>query len=95
MIRPLHDRILVKRLRDQDTTKGGIFIPDSAREKSMEAQVVAVGAGRTLKDGSVRPLQTKVGDRVLFGKYAGTEVKVEGEDHLLLREDDLLAVVEL
>ncbi len=91
-IRPLQDRIVVKRLEGENKTKGGIIIPDSAKEKPIEAKVVAVGNGKSLKDGKVRPVDVKVGDTVLFGKYSGTEVKIDGEDHLILREDDLLAV---
>ncbi|MBK6517190.1 MAG: co-chaperone GroES [Polyangiaceae bacterium] len=91
-IRPLQDRIVVKRLEGETKTKGGIIIPDSAKEKPIEAKVVAVGNGKSLKDGKVRPVDVKVGDTVLFGKYSGTEVKIDGEDHLILREDDLLAV---
>jgi len=91
-IRPLQDRIVVKRLEGENKTEGGIIIPDSAKEKPIEAKVVAVGNGKSLKDGKVRPVDVKVGDTVLFGKYSGTEVKIDGEDHLILREDDLLAV---
>lgn len=91
-IRPLHDRIVVKRLEGEKTTKGGIIIPDSAQEKPIEGQVVAVGNGKILPDGKVRTPAVKVGDKVLFGKYAGTEVKLEGEEHVLLREDDVLAI---
>jgi chaperonin GroES len=91
-IRPLHDRIVVKRLEGENKTKGGIFIPDTAKEKPIEGKVVAVGNGRILKDGKVAPLDVKVGDTILFGKYSGTEIKFDGEEHLLLREDDVLAV---
>ena len=91
-IRPLQDRIVVKRIDAEKTTKGGIIIPDTAKEKPIEGKVVAVGNGKALKDGKVRPLEVKVGDTVLFGKYSGTEVKIEGEEHVLLREDDVLAV---
>lgn len=91
-IRPLHDRIVVKRLESETKTKGGIIIPDSAKEKPIEGRVVAVGNGKLLRDGKLRPLDIKVGDVVLFGKYAGNEVKIDGEDFVLLREDDLLAV---
>ncbi|NUP04742.1 MAG: co-chaperone GroES [Polyangiaceae bacterium] len=91
-IRPLQDRIVVKRVEGETKTKGGIIIPDTAKEKPIEAKVVAVGNGKVLKDGKVRPVDVKVGDTVLFGKYSGTEVKIDGEDHLILREDDLLAV---
>ena len=91
-IRPLADRIVVKRTQNEEKTKGGIIIPDSAKEKPVEGLVVAVGAGKTLKHGKVHPVDVKAGDRVLFGKYSGTEVKIDGEEHVLLREDDLLAV---
>ena len=94
-IRPLHDRILVKRIESETVSKGGIIIPDTAKEKPIEGVVVAVGAGKALDDGSLRPLAVKEGDRVLFGKYAGTEVKIDGDEHLILREDDILGVVEL
>lgn len=93
-IRPLQDRIVVKRLEGEAMTKGGIIIPDSAKEKPIEGRVVAVGNGKLLKDGKVRPLEVKVGDVVLFGKYSGTEVKIDGEDHVLIREDDVLAVTQ-
>jgi chaperonin GroES len=93
-IRPLHDRILVKRVKEEDTTKGGIIIPDTAKEKPIEAKVVAVGTGRILDSGEVRELAVKKGDLVLFGKYGGTEVKIDGEDHLILREDDILGIIE-
>ena len=92
-IRPLHDRILVKRVKEEETTKGGIIIPDTAKEKPIEAKVVAVGTGRLLDSGEVRPLAVKKGDLVLFGKYGGTEVKIDGEEHLILREDDILGIV--
>jgi chaperonin GroES len=91
-IRPLQDRIVVKRLEGENKTKGGIIIPDTAKEKPIEGKVVAVGNGKVLKDGKVRPLEVKVGDTVLFGKYTGTEVKLDGEEHVLIREDDVLAV---
>ena len=93
-IRPLHDRVLIKRVEEEQKTKGGIIIPDTAKEKPAEGQVIAVGNGRVLEDGKVRPLDVKAGDRVLFGKYSGTEVKVDGEEHLILREDDILVVLE-
>ena len=93
-IRPLHDRILVKRVKEEETTKGGIIIPDTAKEKPIEAKVVAVGTGRLLDSGEVRPLAVKEGDVVLFGKYGGTEVKIDGEEHLILREDDILGIIE-
>ena len=93
-IRPLHDRILVKRVKEEETTKGGIIIPDTAKEKPIEAKVVAVGTGRILDSGELRPLAVKTGDLVLFGKYGGTEVKIDGEEHLILREDDILGIIE-
>ena len=93
-IRPLHDRILVKRVKEEETTKGGIIIPDTAKEKPIEAKVVAVGTGRLLDNGEVRALAVKKGDLVLFGKYGGTEVKIDGEEHLILREDDILGIIE-
>ncbi len=93
-IRPLQDRIIVKRVQEEERTKGGIIIPDSAKEKPLEGQVVAAGNGKVMEDGKVRPLDVKAGDRVLFNKYAGTEVKIDGEEHLILREDDILGVIE-
>ena len=93
-IRPLQDRILVKRVESESKTKGGIIIPDTAKEKPIEGTVVAVGNGKALDDGKVRKLEVKAGDRVLFGKYSGTEVKLEGEERLIVREDDILAVLE-
>jgi chaperonin GroES len=93
-LRPLHDRILIKRVESETTSKGGIIIPDNAKEKPLEGEVVAVGTGRVLEDGSVRALQVKTGDRVLFSKYSETEVKIGGETMLLLREDDLLGIIE-
>jgi len=93
-IRPLHDRVIVKRLEDERTTPGGIVIPDSAAEKPSKGEVLAVGNGKILDDGSVRALDLKVGDKVLFGKYSGTEVKVDGEDLLVMREDDVMAVIQ-
>jgi len=92
-IRPLQDRVVVKRTLEEEKTKGGIIIPDTAKEKPVEGVVIAVGAGKILKDGKARPLDVKAGDRVLFGKYSGTEVKLDGEEHVLLREDDILAVL--
>lgn len=91
-IRPLQDRIVVERLEGETTTKGGIIIPDSAKEKPIGGKVVAVGNGKVLKDGKVRPVDVKVGDTLLFGKYSGTEVKVDGKELVLIREDDVLAV---
>ncbi|MFO0692498.1 MAG: co-chaperone GroES [Polyangiales bacterium] len=92
-VRPLHDRVLVKRVEEETKTKGGIIIPDTAKEKPIEGIVVAVGGGRVGDDGKVTPLEVKVGERVLFGKYAGTEVKLDGREHLILREGDILAVM--
>jgi chaperonin GroES len=93
-IRPLQDRLVVKRVKEEEKTKGGIIIPDTAKEKPIEGEVVAVGNGKVLEGGKARPLGVKPGDRVLFGKYAGTEVKLDGEEHLILREDDVLGVIE-
>jgi chaperonin GroES len=93
-IRPLQDRLIVKRVAEENKTKGGIIIPDTAKEKPLEGEVIAVGNGKVLEDGKVRPLDIKAGDRILFSKYAGTEVKIEGEDHLILREEDVLGVIE-
>jgi chaperonin GroES len=92
-IRPLADRIVIKRLEQEEKTKGGIIIPDTAKEKPIEGLVVAVGNGKTLKNGKVRPLDVKQGDRVLIGKYSGTEVKIDGVEHVILGEDDVLAVL--
>jgi chaperonin GroES len=93
-IRPLQDRIVVKRLQEEEKTKGGIIIPDTAKEKPVEGEVVAVGNGKVLEDGKVRPLDVKAGDRILFGKYSGTEIKIDGEEHLILREDEVLGVIQ-
>jgi chaperonin GroES len=93
-IRPLYDRILVKRIEEQQKTAGGLYIPDSAKEKPMEAVVVAVGNGKVQDDGALRKLEVKAGDKILFSKYSGNEIKIDGTDHLILREDDILAVVE-
>jgi chaperonin GroES len=93
-IRPLQDRIIVRRVKEEEKSKGGIIIPDSAKEKPTEGEVLAVGNGKIQEDGTVRKLDVKVGDRVLFGKYNGAEVKVDGEDRLILREDDVLGVLE-
>lgn len=93
-VRPLQDRVLVKRVKEEEKTKGGIIIPDTAKEKPIEGEVIAVGNGKSLDDGKVRPLDIKKGDRILFGKYSGTEIKIEGEEHLILREDDILGVIE-
>ena len=93
-IRPLGDRILVKRVKEDEKTKGGIIIPDTAKEKPIEGKVVAVGNGKVGDDGKRQSLEVKKGDRILFGKYSGTEVKIEGDEHLILREDDVLGIVE-
>ena len=93
-IRPLHDRVIVKRLEEERTSPGGIVIPDTATEKPVQGKVVAVGKGKILEDGSVRPLDVKVGDKILFGKYSGTEVKVDGDDLVVMREEDVMAVIE-
>jgi chaperonin GroES len=93
-IRPLQDRIIVKRVQEEEKTKGGIIIPDTAKEKPIEGKVLAVGNGKVLEDGKVRPLDVKAGDRILFSKYAGTEIKIEGEEHLIMREEDILGVIE-
>ena len=93
-VRPLHDRVIVKRLEGESTSPGGIVIPDSAAEKPVQGKIVAVGKGKILEDGNVRPLDLKNGDKVLFGKYSGTEVKIDGEDLLVMREDDVMAVIE-
>ncbi|MCK9227090.1 MAG: co-chaperone GroES [Syntrophorhabdaceae bacterium] len=93
-VKPLQDRILVKRIEEEERTKGGIIIPDAAKEKPQEGKVVAVGDGKTLESGQKASLTVKPGDKILFGKYSGTEIKVDGEEHLILREDDVLAIVE-
>jgi chaperonin GroES len=93
-LRPLHDRILVERVEEAEKTKGGIIIPDSAKEKPAEGKVIAVGNGRVGDDGKVVKLEIKKGDRILFGKYGGTEVKIDGEEYLIMREDDVLGVIE-
>jgi len=93
-IRPLHDRILVKRIEEEAKSKGGIIIPDTAKEKPQEGKVIAVGKGKLDDDGKLRPLEVRKGDRILFGKYSGAEIKLEGEEHLIIREDDVLAVLE-
>ncbi len=94
-IRPLHDRVIVKRMEEERTSAGGIVIPDSATEKPIRGEITAVGNGKVNENGDVRPLDVKVGDQVLFGKFSGTEVKVEGEDLLVMREDDIMAVIEI
>jgi chaperonin GroES len=93
-IKPLHDRVIVSRIEEQETTKGGIIIPDTAKEKPAEGKITAVGDGKTLENGQKQALIVKVGDRVLFGKYAGTEITIDGEEHLIMREDDIIAIVE-
>ncbi len=93
-IRPLHDRVLVKRVEEDKTSPGGIVIPDSATEKPIEGEVVAVGNGKILDSGEVRALEVKTGDKILFGKYSGTEVKVDGDEYLVMREDDIMGIIE-
>jgi chaperonin GroES len=93
-VRPLQDRVIVRRVAEEEKTKGGIIIPDSAKEKPAEAEVIAIGNGKVDDHGKLRPLQVKKGDRVLFGKYTGNEIKIDGVDHLILREDDILGVLE-
>jgi chaperonin GroES len=93
-LRPLHDRILVRRLEEEEQKQGGIIIPDTAKEKPQQATVLAVGSGRITEDGKVQPLDVKEGDRIVFGKYAGTEVKLDGEELLIVREDDVLGILE-
>ena len=93
-MRPLHDRLLVKRIEGEEKTKGGLIIPDTAKEKPMEGKVIAAGKGKVEEDGKLRPLDVHKGDRVLFNKYSGTEIQLEGDEHLIIREDDVLAVLE-
>jgi chaperonin GroES len=93
-IRPLQDRILVKRIDEEEKTKGGIIIPESAKEKPMEGKIVAVGKGKVLEDGKILPLDVKVGDKILFAKYAGTDIKIEGDEHLIMREEEVLGIIE-
>ena len=93
-IRPLQDRIIVRRIEEEEKTKGGIIIPDSAKEKPMEGEVIAVGTGKILENGTKHPLEVKAGDRVLFSKYAGTEIKIDEVEHLIMREDDILGIIE-
>ena len=93
-VKPLQDRVIVKRIEEEETTKGGIIIPDTAKEKPIEGEVVAVGGGKLLDTGQKQPLEVKKGDKVLFGKYAGTDIQVEGEEHLIMREDDIIAIIE-
>ena len=92
--RPLHDRVLVRRVEAEEKTAGGIIIPDTAKEKPQEGEVVSVGAGARSEDGKVTPLDVKAGDRILFGKYSGTEVKIDGDEHLIMREEDILGILE-
>jgi chaperonin GroES len=93
-VRPLHDRVIVKRVEEEEKTKGGIIIPDTAKEKPVEGKVMAVGKGKILDNGNQQPLEVKEGDKILFGKYAGTEINIEGDEHLIMREDDIIAIVE-
>ncbi|WP_342374892.1 co-chaperone GroES [Myxococcus stipitatus] len=93
-IRPLQDRLIVKRVAEENKTKGGLFIPDTAKEKPLEGKVIAVGNGKVLENGSVRPMDIKAGDTILFSKYAGTEIKLDGEEHLILREEDVLGILD-
>lgn len=92
--RPLHDRVLIKRIEEEERTQGGIVIPDTAKEKPQQGIVIAVGDGQKMEDGTRKPMQLKVGDKVLFGKWAGTEVKIKGEEHLIMKEDEIIAVIE-
>ncbi|MBY0471017.1 co-chaperone GroES [bacterium] len=92
-VRPLHDRVLVKRFNEEEKSKGGIIIPDTAKEKPIQGEIIAVGQGRVSEDGKVRPLDVKKGDRILFGKYAGTEIKIDGDEYLMMREEDILGVL--
>ncbi len=93
-IRPLQDRVIVKRIEEEEKSKGGIIIPDTAKEKPQEGKVVAVGKGKTGDDGKITPLDVKVNDRILFGKYSGSEINIDGEEHLIMREDDILGIIE-
>ncbi len=93
-VKPLQDRVIVKRIEEDDTTKGGIIIPDTAKEKPIEGKVVSVGGGKLNDAGKKQPLEVKAGDKVLFGKYAGTDIQIEGEEHLIMREDDIIAIIE-
>jgi len=92
-LRPLHDRVIVKRLEEEEKSRGGIIIPDTAKEKPQKGKILAVGQGRILDNGTKTEMSVKVGDKVLFGKYSGTEIKIEGEEHLILKEDDILAII--
>lgn len=93
-VRPLHDRLIVKRFEEEEKTKGGIIIPDNAKEKPQQGEVIAVGNGKVLEDGKKAPLEVKKGDRVLFGKYSGTEIKIDGAEYLMMREEDILGIIE-
>ncbi|MDQ1335204.1 MAG: chaperonin GroES [Thermodesulfobacteriota bacterium] len=93
-VRPLHDRVIVKRVKEEEKTKGGIIIPDTAKEKPVEGKVIAAGDGKVADDGKKIPLEVKTGDKILFGKYAGTEIQIDGKEHLIMREDDIIAIVE-
>jgi len=93
-VRPLHDRVLVKRLPEEEKSKGGIIIPDTAKEKPAQGEIIAVGTGRVTEDGKVRPLDVKKGDRVLFGKYSGNEIKIDGSEYLMMREEDILGIIQ-
>ena len=93
-IRPLQDRVIIKRVEEEEKTKGGIIIPDTAKEKPQEGRVVAVGKGKVDEDGKIIPLDVKVNDRILFGKYSGTEINIDGEEHLIIREEDILGIIE-
>lgn len=93
-LRPLQDRIIVKRLEEEAMTAGGLYIPDTAKEKPQKGEIIAVGKGKVAEDGKLLPMDVKVGDKVLFGKYAGTEIKIDGQDYLIMREDDILGVIE-
>jgi chaperonin GroES len=93
-VKPLHDRVIVKRTEGEEKTKGGIIIPDTAKEKPIEGKVVAVGSGKILENGKTLPMQVKEGDKVLFGKYAGNEIKIDGEERVIMREDDIIAIID-
>jgi chaperonin GroES len=93
-VKPLQDRLVIKRIEEEEKTKGGIIIPDAAKEKPQEGRVIAIGDGKVLESGQRAPLTVKVGDKILFGKYSGTEIKIDGDEHLILREDDVLAIIE-
>ena len=92
-LRPLHDRVLIQRIEENETMKGGIIIPDSAKEKSQEGEVISVGSGKTLENGAIVPLEVKVGDRILFGKYSGNEIKLQNQDYVILREDEIVGIL--